>query len=268
MRQRWKFAKQEIVTGCGERMKKQYSPIAFLNANTLRFLALAFMLLDHIWGTLVPGQLWMTCVGRMAFPIFAFQISEGLLHTSNVKRYAGRLFLFALIAEVPFDLMLTGMPFFPFHQNVLFTLLFGLWAISAVEKQKQNPSGAGFAKAAAVVLCAFLLSAVLMVDYGAMGVATVMMFYLLRGFKGARLCQLAVMVVLNGVLAGGQLLPIQLGSWRFEFPVQGFAVAALLLIWLYNGEKGRSSRVLQYAAYAFYPVHALVLYLIRYIISA
>ena len=48
-----------------------------LTAAHLRILALVLMLLDHLWGTVVPGNDWMTYVGRMAFPIFAFQAAEG-----------------------------------------------------------------------------------------------------------------------------------------------------------------------------------------------
>ncbi len=246
------------------RMGKNSKSFAFLNANTLRFLAIFFMLLDHLWGTLVSGNLWMTCVGRMAFPIFAFQISEGFLHTSDLKRYRNRLILFALLSEIPFDLMLNGTWFYPFDQNVLFTLLLGLWAISVLDKAKKDPSTQSFILAALKTMGICLLGLVFMVDYKMMGVATVILFYVCRGFKGAWLCQLAGMIVLNGVLFNGMVIPVTLGSISFEFPQQAFAVFALVFIWLYNGQKGRSSKWLQYAAYAFYPVHALILYLISH----
>jgi hypothetical protein len=50
----------------------------------------------------------------------------------------------------------------------------------------------------------------------------------------------------------------------FEIPTQGFAVFSLIPIWLYGGKKGRSSKVLQYGFYAFYPVHMIILYLIKH----
>lgn len=236
----------------------------FLNANTLRLLAMIFMLIDHLWGTIVWGNLWMTCVGRLAFPIFAFLISEGFFHTHDLKAYMKRLFIFALLSEIPFDLMLNGTMFYPFDQNVLFTLLLGLWAISVLDKGRKDPTTKGRVLAIVKALGIWALSVVMMVDYGIIGVPTVLLFYLFRDFRGARLCQLAAMILLHGVIFDGQMLPITLGNFAFEFPVQAFAVFSLLLIWLYNGKKGRSSRVMQYAAYAFYPVHALVLYLILF----
>lgn len=68
----------------------------------------------------------MTNLGRLAFPIFAFQIAEGYARTHNFKRYLGRMFLFALISELPFNLMTGGGLLFPFHQNVMFTFCLAL----------------------------------------------------------------------------------------------------------------------------------------------
>ena len=68
-----------------------------IDSFTLHILAMLFMLCDHLWATLFPAQEWMTCVGRLAFPIFAFMIAEGCYYTSNVKKYMLRLFLFAII---------------------------------------------------------------------------------------------------------------------------------------------------------------------------
>ena len=60
-------------------------------------MAMLFMLCDHLWGTLVSGNDWLTCIGRIAFPIFAFMIVEGYFHTSDLKKYVKRIFIFALI---------------------------------------------------------------------------------------------------------------------------------------------------------------------------
>ncbi len=233
-------------------------PFGGINANQLRCLAMFLMLLDHLWATLVPGNFWMTYAGRLAFPIFAFQISEGFFHTSDQKRYAKRLLLFALISEIPFDLLYGSTVFYPFHQNVLFTLLLGLLAISAIDRARQERTVRTVLRAALVLLGTLLLSVVGMVDYGWRGLLTIVAFYALRDFPGAWLAQLAAMVLLNIVGFQGLLIPLL--GWNF--PTQGFAVLALLPIWLYNGQPGRKSRALQYGFYAFYPAHMLILYLL------
>ncbi|MBQ4118751.1 MAG: conjugal transfer protein TraX, partial [Oscillospiraceae bacterium] len=74
----------------------------------LHIIAMAAMLLDHLWITLVPGNGWMTDIGRIAFPIFAFMTVEGFFNTKNLKKYVKRLFAFALISEVPFNLVAGG----------------------------------------------------------------------------------------------------------------------------------------------------------------
>ena len=88
---------QRQKTGSSPFLKK---PFGGISAMTLRLLAIFCMLLDHMWATLVPGNSWMTFLGRLAFPIFAFQISEGFLHTADVRRYARRLLLFALLLDL------------------------------------------------------------------------------------------------------------------------------------------------------------------------
>ncbi len=236
----------------------RHKPLGGLNANGLRCLGIVFMLLDHLWATLVPGNFWMTCAGRLAFPIFAFQISEGFFHTHDRGRYARRLLVFAIAAEVPFDLMYGSTVFYPFHQNVLFTLLLGLLAVSSIDRARRERTAKAAALSALAVAGILLIAAVGMVDYGWRGVLTVVSFYALRGFPFAWLAQIAAMALLN--IAGFQGLLLPLFGW--EVPAQGFAVLALLPIWLYNGEPGRKSPVLQAAFYAFYPVHMLILYLI------
>ena len=93
---------------------------------------------------------------------------------------------------------------------------------------------------------------------------TVVMFYILRDFPFAWLAQLAGMVLINVVFFVFLFAPVEILGKTFEIPYQGFAVFALIPIWLYGGKKGKSSKIMQYSFYAFYPVHMLILYLIKY----
>ena len=221
------------------------------------------MLLDHLWAMVIPGSQWMNYVGRLAFPIFAFQLAEGFRHTSDFRRYALRLLVFALVSEVPFDLMYASSVLYPFHQNVMFTLLLGLLALRGLERARQRRTAGGWALGLLGVLAAWLAGSVGMVDYGGMGVLTVVVFYLFRGFPLAWLGQAVCLALMNMVFFRGLYVPVELFGRVFELQTQGFAVLALVPIWLYGGEKGRGGRLLPYGAYAFFPPPMLALYLIK-----
>ena len=104
----------------------------------LHILAMACMLCDHLWGTVVPGNDWLTCIGRISFPVFAFLIVEGYFHTRNLKKYVGRLLLFAILSEIPFNLAMGSRLFYPVHQNVLWSFLISLGLIHWCEKAKAS----------------------------------------------------------------------------------------------------------------------------------
>ena len=113
-----------------------------ISASVLHILAMIFMLFDHLWATIIPGNQWLTCLGRLAFPLFAFMIVEGYFHTSSLQRYVLRLFIFALISEIPFNLMYSSSFIYPYHQNVIWTLLLGLSLIHLNEiAAKKGSSG-------------------------------------------------------------------------------------------------------------------------------
>lgn len=239
-------------------------PFGGLTSNMLRILAMAFMICDHLWAKVVPGNDWMTYLGRLTFPIFAFMISEGFIHTSNLKKYILRLLGFAVISEIPFNLFYGGSWFYPYHQNVMFTLLFGLLAIMLIDKAKKNKDAKTIAKSAALVVLLCIASFIGFVDYGFWGFLTVVMFYLFRDFPFAWVLQLIAMLLFNLILFEGQTIPVELFGKSFEFATQGFAVFALIPIWLYGGKKGKSNKIMQYGFYAFYPIHMLLIYLAVY----
>ena len=234
-----------------------------LDSTALRLLAILFMVLDHLWATVVPGNLWLTCLGRLAFPIFAFQLCEGYRHTGDFRHYCLRLLVFALLSEIPFNLFYAGSVIFPFHQNVLFTLLLGLLAIRQADRLRREEGIKKKSLRCLALLLIFAGGVVLFPDYGLMGIMTVLCFFV---FRDHRLFQLAAMAVLNIFTFKGQTIPVSLGALAFDFPIQGFALLALPLIWLYNGEKGPGGKGLRLFWYIFYPLHMLALYFIQRII--
>ena len=235
-----------------------------LSAAALHILAMTFMLMDHLWATLLPAQEWLTCVGRIAFPIFAFMAVEGYFHTHNLKKYLLRMLIFAVISEVPFDLMYGGTWFYPVHQNVIWTLMMGLAGIHLMETVRKKKSTFVYILVSAiVVILGGLLGTLSMVDYYGIGVLTVFIFYFFRQRKWwCLLGQMLALYWVNVELLGGLMYPIRLFGMEFELCQQGLALLALLPIWLYRGRQGYHSKPFQYFCYAFYPMHMLVIVLV------
>lgn len=187
-------------------------------------------------------QVMRRLIGRIAFPIYCFLLIEGFEKTKSRTKYAGRLFVFALLSEIPFDLAQNGEVFYPYYQNVFFTLLIGLlmiWLMEKIEKRCQNLFFrlAGWT---AVFLAASVLSELVYCDYGAHGTIAVALLYLFRKNK------------LEQIIAGCIAF-----LWEITAPF------AFIFIALYNGKRGIK---LKYFFYIFYPAHLLVLYFLTLIL--
>lgn len=234
----------------------------------LHVLAMSLMLCDHMWAALFPSAEWLTCVGRLAYPIFAFMIVEGYTHTHDLRKYMLRLLFWAVVTEIPFNLMYSGVIFNPFHQNVLWTFLISLLMIILIEKcrAKFKPAAAVLLSAAIAVL-GYIAGYAAMADYYGEGVLMVLMFYFLRTPKRKnRLLQLIFMYLLNVELLGGYSYEFTLFGHTFEFAQQGFALLSLIPVWLYRGRQGFHNKAFRYFCYAFYPVHMLLLFGVRSLI--
>ena len=235
-----------------------------ISTATLHILAMALMLMDHLWATLLPAQEWLTCVGRLAFPIFAFMAVEGYFHTHDFKKYALRMLLFAVISEIPFDFMYGGTWFYPVHQNVIWTLLLGLLGINIMETaRKKRKKWVFILISVIVVIVGAALGTLCMLDYYGTGVLTIFIFYFFHGRKWwCLLGQIVALYWVNVELLGGLVYPIQLFGMEFELCQQGLALLSLIPIWLYRGRQGYHSKPFQYLCYAFYPVHMAIIVLV------
>lgn len=236
-----------------------------INSFTLHIIAMVLMLIDHLWASSILSQDIFAWLGRIAYPIFAFMIVEGYFHTSSYKKYIGRMFLWALITEIPFNLMYVSSPIYPFHQNVLWTFLIGLLAIRLIEsiraKEKPILTILGFVVVAAV---SYLLGFALFVDYFGYGVLMILVFYLFRSKKWwSMVAQAVCLFYINWEMISGMSFPVEIFGREIYIVQQGFACLALIPIWMYNGKQGPHNKVIQYCFYAFYPVHMLLLYVLR-----
>ena len=238
-----------------------------LSSAGLHVLAMVLMLCDHLWATVIPGNNWLTRIGRLAFPMFAFMLVEGYFHTHDLKRYVRRMLLFALISEIPFNLMYGSAPFYPLHQNVLWTLLIGLWMIHWNEQAaKSGKLLKTQLTRVGTVFLGGLLGLLSFADYNAAGVLMILVFYFFRGNRWwCYLGQFAGMYYINMEMLKGLVFPVTIMGNTVEIPQQGLAILSLIPIWLYRGRKGYSAKWFQQLCYWFYPAHMLLLWLIRYL---
>jgi len=238
-----------------------------LTSFALHCIAMALMLGDHLWATFLPQQEWLTCAGRLAFPIFAFLLAEGFCRTKDLKKYMRRMLLVALLSEIPFNLMVSRSIIQPFHQNVLWTFLLALLALAAVRKLESKPWLPRIALTLLTALGFYLLGLLTFVDYYGYGILMVLLFYLTRpGQNAPRSVRMGLMAVqalgmywINVEMMGGLVYPVTLGGMYFEFPRQGLALLALPILWLYDGRQGPHNAAVRWTCYLFYPVHLLIL---------
>lgn len=214
-----------------------------LSSLSLRILAMALMLTDHLRFALPDAGGVFFAVGRLAFPIFAFLVSEGAAHTGNIKKYLLRLLVLALVSEIPFDLMLYSTAFYPGHQNVIWTFLVSLIAVYCLRRFSGNGLICFLCAAAAA-----LISAVCRFDYGALGVLTVLLFsFAGREDKPRLIVGFALICLAYGVL--------------YSVWAQLFALLSLIFIFMYNGKRGKDGAALRLVFYGFYPVHMLLIHI-------
>ena len=230
----------------------------------LHVLAMGLMLCDHLWATVVPGNDWLTCIGRLAFPIFAFLIVEGYRHTGNLKRYVLRLLVCALLSEIPFNLMVGSRVVYPIHQNVIWTFLLGLGLIHWNEKAIHAKPWRRILRAVSSLIIGTLVGTLTMVDYYGAGVVMVLIFYFFPKRTWQHLlCQILALHYVNVEMLGGLGYEVMLFGKNLFITQQGFALFALIPIWCYRGEKGYSKPWFRWLCYGFYPAHMLILGLLK-----
>lgn len=222
--------------------------IRILSGAQLKYIAFLSMLIDHVNKALIYPNLnggmllhisdLFDILGRIAFPLFAFFIVEGYFKTRNRKKYLLNLLIFGVISEVPFDMFTSATFFNPRFNNVMFSLalcLITIWIIDVLKTKMPRILWYFISLIIVAVMC--LVAMFLAVDYDYHAIIIVYLLYVLYNKP--------VLSVILGYLS------IIKEFWAFL----GFG-----FILMYNGERGKQSKILNYC---FYPVHLLILGLLR-----
>ena len=211
----------------------------------LKITAVILMLVDHIGFLFFPANMPLRYLGRISFPIFAFQIVNGFEHTKNREKYILRLLLLTVISQIPSWLFIkTGNPLSSFSLNVCATFTVGLLLLYIIEEVKP-----WLLKIPLFVLIG-AITFFIPFEYGWFGISLILVLYLFKDSK----------VMLGFVYAW--LLGLYCYSKMKLFPLP--AICALLPIYLYNGKQGPKAK---YLFYIFYPLHFIVLLAIHSLIA-
>lgn len=217
----------------------------------LKLLAMFSMIFDHI------GLMFMQdndmlyssfrMIGRLAFPIFAFQLAVGYSHSKNKEKHIVRMLIFAILSQFPYWLYVqTAIPGLEHLLNIGFTFSLALLGMYAIDKNDNL-----ITKCFSLVIV-LMLSFILPVDYGFVGVLLCLSFYIFRNHKYLNLLSSALIIVAKVII---------------EQDLMKYAmIYALLPIYLYNDKKGLDNKFAKYLFYVFYPAHLLLFAVIKMII--
>ncbi len=192
------------------------------------------MAIDHIGLIFFPQYIVFRIIGRLAFPLFAFGVSQGYDKTKDLFKYGQRLFVLALISQPIFYLSISRD-----YLNICFTLLLGLITIYSYDKIKNN-----FLKFSSIIFL-LIASNYFNLEYGPYGILMVLFFCIFK--KSPFLIAVQSLLIFLFVLSD------------FNQFINIFAVFAVLLAYYL---KDYRLKVSKWALYIFYPLHLLVLYLI------
>jgi len=216
-----------------------------MSSFVLKIIAVITMFIDHIGYAIFGKFSFFNYIGRIAFPIFAFQVSEGYTHTRSLKKYFLRLFIFAIVSQIPF-MLFSKIISNDFTLNIFFTLLLGLISIYLYDKSKYKIVG--------IILAILigLLSDFAHCDYGFYGVAIIFLFYVFK----SDVIKSSIAFMLSTTIK--YLIPIfKYGFYDVYLYLFICTLLPIVFISLYNGKKGKDTK---YLLYLFYPIHLLLIY--------
>lgn len=209
--------------------------------NFIKIVAVLSMLCDHIACVFLENPQYavlyqiMRAIGRISFILFCFVLVQGFLSTRDLKKYILRLFGFAILSEIPFDLAFYGTVCYVWQQNVLFTFLIGIFVLMGIRKYETS----------IMMECIFTILGcvaawLLQSDYTYMGILIIVMFYLFRLEKKVQIMVIMLLIMIEGGM-------------------EVFALLGLPLCYFYLPQK-KEKPLPKYFFYTFYPVHLLILW--------
>ncbi len=224
-----------------------------MSSSALKILAMTSMIIDHLGALFFPDIIFLRLIGRLAFPIFAFLLVEGFFHTRDIKKYIGRLLIFFIISEIPYNAAFYNNLVYPHNQNIFLTLTIGLICVYYTDRFIDEKK---IYMVFPVSIIGMVLAHFLYADYGILGICIILIFYFLHeaDSKPKKKLLIILFAVLNGI-------GISHGFCYFN-DIQFFAVLALIPVYFYNGSRGLNLKIIFYGVY---PIHLALFAIINYV---
>ena len=219
-----------------------------LSGNSLKLIALLAMTIDHIGAYLLPQYSILRIIGRLAFPVFAYMIAEGCKYTKNRRRYLSNMTYLAFICQAAAFITTRSL-----NMCTIVTFSLSITIIYTIDYMLKKRDTKSFAAALIVLFAVYFVSEMLPkaligtdynIDYGFFGILTPVFIYIGKS-KLEKISMAAFALVLVASALGG---------------VQWYALLAIPLLIIYNGERGKMK--LKNLFYIYYPAHLAVIYLI------
>lgn len=238
-------------------LRNWYRDRPIFSSGQLKLIATFTMVLSHLaqsnliykLGLVRLGDVFML-IGRISMPLYCFMLVQGVILSSNRKKYLLRLLVFALVSEVFFDLAFSSQIFDFTSQNVFFTLFLGGVMLVVFENLKLSSINRllAFTIAMGFFLLSCFISATIRSDYSTFGIIAILILYISRNSR---------FFTSLGIFLG----------FYFERFVSGYIIfipyivyLSIPLVFLYNGQRGSYNK---YGFYLVYPLHLLVIYLLK-----
>ncbi len=219
-----------------------------MDTNFLKLIAILSMTVDHVGGAFFPQYPVFRWIGRLAFPLFCYCMTVGMLYTSDIKKYFLRLGIFALVSQPFWILAFNSEDFLGnlFNLNIFFTLLVSLMAAWGAKEKKWW-----------LLIAGVLLLSFINFDYSITGLVLMLIFYYCRNrpWLGILLYTLSYLPALNGYMEDP--LALKLGGHAVGFEI--FCLLALPLIYCHTNVRPKINK---WFFYLYYPAHLLAIFLI------
>ena len=231
---------------------------------TIRIVACAALVMDCLYISGL-GKAWMEGMRWIAYPVFAYLLAEGVEKSSSLRLYARRLILFTALGEVPYDLLRFGSTPNWKSQSSMLTLLIGFFCLVIIELLRKKADNLVVTGAASVLLAygGTRLAGYLHSDFAAYGVYIIVILYIARHVTYEKILEFSILALLLVNITNASFFTIMISGLQYAIPIQCFSIIALILIWMYNGERGPNGRWLRTLFYVWYPLAMLIVAFIK-----